>query len=120
MTDSTSHNAQLKSEKAELKVCFAEASNSVNSLEIEIAQLKREKQEIENSKILEIDRLKTDYEEQKSLLLSKLTNPDFDVKEADMKKYSEFHDKLKKTMKKPKPKIKVRLQFLARKKVDVQ
>ena len=35
------------------------------------------------------------------------------------KKYSEFHDKLKKTMKKPKPKMKVGLQFLARKEVDV-
>jgi len=96
-TDLISTNSQLKSEKTEAKQLFSDASASVRSLEDEIRRLKEEHQS-------EVLQLKTDYEEQKSLLLSKLANPDFEVKDGDLSKYSEFQAKLKKSMKKTKAK----------------
>ena len=100
-TDLISTNSQLKSDNVEVKQNFSDASASVRSLEDEIRRLKEDHQS-------EVLQLKTDFEEQKSLLLSKLTNPDLEVKEGDFAKYSEFQAKLKKSMKKTKAKKEVR------------
>ena len=103
-TDLISTNSQLKSDNVEVKQNFSDASASVRSLEDEIRRLKEDHQS-------EVVQLKTDYEEQKSLLLSKLTNPDLEVKEGELAKYSEFQAKLKKSMKKTKVKKEVRGGF---------
>jgi len=96
-TDLMSSATILRSEKADVQHMFSEAAANVRTLEDEITQLKQEKE-------TEVLRLTKEFEDQKSMLLSKLTNPDFDVKEADMAKFSEFHSKLKETMKKKKKK----------------
>ena len=103
-TDLISTNSQLKSDNGEVKQNFSDASASVRSLEDEIRRLKEDHQS-------EVLQLKTDFEEQKSLLLSKLTNPDLEVKEGDFAKFSEFQAKLKKSMKKTKVKKEVRGEF---------
>merc|ERR1712029_464399 len=92
-TDLISENATLKSERMEAKQMFSDASASVRLLELELKKEKQEKDE-------EILQLKLEYEQQNTLLLSKFNNPDFEVKEAEMAKMSQFHNQLKKTVKK--------------------
>ena len=94
-TDAMSVLANVTSEKTDLKHMFNEAAANVRTLEDEIVQLKSEKDN-------EVLKLTKDFEEQRSVLLSKLANPDFEVKEAEMLKLSQFHSKLKQTMKKSK------------------